>query len=160
MTQVIIDWIEYVRKDSQETQEGARPHKGRYWYPESDAQQYTCIDWNWLLFSNKDRSFICADTWNAFQDTQVAEKELNKRKAIVKILRYISDTYGIFEPNWNDSEQKQWIIYYSHREMCFACCYNYTAKYYSPIWHFSCEEHAQDIIDKFTPELKLIWWIE
>jgi hypothetical protein len=57
---------------------------------------------------------------NIFQTKEEAEKELAKRKAIVTIKRYISDTFGVFEPDWSDKDQNKYWILYNHQDNKFT----------------------------------------
>ena len=132
-------------------------HPWRYWKPEDNQHiNYFYINDIWIIDDGAYNSEQYYNCWNAYLTEQLAQKELDKRKTIVKIMEYISDNFWIFEPDWNNEHQRKYIIYrnlYQKREITFDCL----NKFYSPIWYFSCKEHAQDIIKKFDKELRLIY---
>lgn len=153
---VIIDWIEYVKKDNQKEQVDSRPHKGRYRYPEDNRTDHYYIHPNLTIVYTDIDAFLSADYWNAFPSQELAEKELDKRKAIVTILRYISDNFWIFEPDWSDWNSSKYILFYDNDLKGFSIIDRCAIQYYSPIWYFSCGEHAEDIMKKFDKELRLV----
>lgn len=135
-------------------------HPWRYWYPESNEESHYFIENYWTVYKDDIWAISSALFWNCFQTEEVWEKELETRKAIVTIKRYISDTFWVFEPDWSDTKQKKYHIYYDYNDYCFWYQYTYISKIDTHIWNLSCEEHAQEIMDKFDKELRLIWDIE
>jgi hypothetical protein len=156
MKNIIIDGVEYTPV-VKETVEDNR-HPWRYWYPEGDEMHYY-INNMWGIDKCRLYAINSAEYWNCFRTQEEAEKELAKRKAIVTIKRYISDTFGVFEPDWSDNQEK-WFLAYDHYKNCFDCDLNFTYQYYLPIWYLSCEKHALKIIEKFDAELRLIFDIK
>ncbi len=158
---VTIDWVEYVKKEDATIKKDNIRHPWRYWYPESNKTKHYYIDIFWNIQEWEYYAIDTAKVWNAFETRQEAEKELEKRKAIVTIKRYISDTFGVFEPDWSDEKQEKYEIFYNHDDEEFRCT-DITWSYYtwSNIWYFSCEEHWDIIIEKFDKELRIIWDIE
>lgn len=145
------DW-EAIEKDNR--------HPWRYWYPEAQNIEYRFINSNENI---KKYSYLDLETSAqglAFQTKEEAEKELAKRKAIVTIKRYISDTFGVFEPDWDDNHQYKIIPIYDY----FSDCWQYVEaclfKNYSPIWYFSCVDHYEEITKKFNKELRIIFDVE
>jgi len=157
MKNIIIDGVEYTPV-IKETFEDNR-HPWRYWYPENDEVHYY-IDILWCVDSSNLSANKSANYWNAFETKQEAEKELAKRKAIVKIKRYISDTFGVFEPDWSDENQEKFFLAYDHYTKCFDYGVSSNCQNYTPIWYFSCIDHFEEIIKKFDAELRIIFDIK
>lgn len=134
-------------------------HPWRYWKPESHNTTHYCV-YNGYVSDSNNTAVSDYKYWNAFETKELAQKELDKRKAIVKIMEYISDTYWIFEPDWSDHHQAKYSLYYNHTDESFdnERCMEFET--YSPIWHFSCEKHLIDIWNKFYKELRIIYDIK
>lgn len=158
MKNIIIDGVEYTPV-VKETLEDNR-HPWRYRYPDSYSTPHYYINSSGDIGKSSIIAITCAKIWNAFETKQEAEKELEKKKAIVTIKRYISNTFGVFEPDWSDENiSKYLLIYdYTNAKMSYIC--SYVCMNYSPIWHLSCVEHLQEIIEKFDTELRLIFDIQ
>lgn len=134
-------------------------HAGRYWKPENHNTRHYCLYDGYIANSNN-TAISDYKYWNAFETQELAQKELDKIKAIVKIMEYISDNFWIFEPNWNNKNQRKYRLYYNHDNKSFGYEILHYCHWYSPIWYFSCSEHANYIIKKFDKELKLIYDIK
>lgn len=111
----------------------------------------------WRVDSCDRYAINSAECWNTFKTRKEAEKELLKRKAIAIIKSYISNTFGVFEPDWSDGNQGKVLIEYDYNKSVFDYYINFKYQYYSPIWYLSCKEHTQEIIEKFDAELRLIF---
>lgn len=145
------DW-EVIEKDNR--------HSWRYWYPNDNSHKSYYIDDNWSIKERDKYALNAIYAGNIFQTKEEAEKELAKRKAIVTIKRYISDTFGVFEPDWSDKDQNKYWILYNHQDNKFTIDW---FKYYdncSPIWYLSCQKHTREIIEKFDTELGIIFDIK
>ena len=93
---------------------------------------------------------------NFFKTRQEAEHERDKREAIFKIKKYIYDNFGYDPTDWDSIKYKSFIIC-SLPESKFYSSPCYEQKYYSPIGYLKTEEQAQEIIDNFEDELKIIF---
>ena len=97
---------------------------------------------------------------NRFETKEAIEKELEKRRAIVTIKDYISDTWGEFIPDWRNADRTKYYVRYDARFVHFVTDYYYTTIVYSPIGHLECNSHPKEIIKKFEEELKLIFEVK
>ena len=95
------------------------------------------------------------------ETTEEAEQEVAKRKAIQAVKIYIVENFGVFEPNWGDSEQEKWTIWYDYEDEELASNYdgNGKVKEYSPFGYLKSEADCEQLIADMEAELKIIWEI-
>lgn len=155
MENIILNGVEYTPV-LKETVEDNR-HQWRYWYPKNDYEKHFYINASGGLVIATTSAILSAECWNAFKTKEEAEKELAKRKAIVTIKRYISNTFGVFETDWDNKGKAKFSLSYNYIKNVFYFTYERRFQHYSPIWRLSCEKHAQEIIDKFDTELRIIF---
>ena len=117
------------------------------------SRKYKDIDWQ----SAK------AAQGNIFHTKQEAQHESNKRKAIFKIKKYIYDRFG-YDPtgwaDWEDDKNKIYITRWCRTDIddgVFSYSVSKQLKCYSPIGYLKTEDQAQEIIDNFEDELKIIF---
>lgn len=80
-----------------------------------------------------------------------------KRKAEVKILRFIAENDLEFEFDWSKRQVKH-FIYYNHSDQAFKPnTWIYCQE--STNFHFKSKEDAQKLIDAMTPELKILFGV-
>ena len=96
---------------------------------------------------------------NIFLTEEARDKKILKLKAIQKIKSYIAENCP-FEPDWNDKEQDRYNIYYNikYREYSFSYCSFIMEQ--TEIGFLKSEENCQTIINKFKPELDIIFNIK
>ena len=108
---------------------------------------------------NKSKEF---SQGNVFRTKEEAEHERDKREAIFKIKKYIYDNFGYDPTDWADWEDDTYKIEISYEyelyEFDFYC--RNSSKSYSPIGYLKTEDQAQEIIDKFEDELRIIFDVE
>jgi hypothetical protein len=163
MEKITINWIEYNPVPTKKEEKiDSRIHKWRYWYPNTDNTIFYYINHLNLNTVNSCNGldYYFTETWDSFETKEEAQKELKKRKAIVKLKRHIIDTWGVFEPDWDNARQDKTNIYYHCPTSSFRFICNNRSKNYSPIWYLSEEKHAKEIISKFDKELRIIWDID
>ena len=96
---------------------------------------------------------------NVFRTKKEAEHERDKREAIFKIKKYIYENFGYDPTDWADWENfvSKYVVSYDNdeKEFAFDCYYNF--RYYSPIGYLKTIYQAEEIIDNFEDELKIIF---
>ena len=97
---------------------------------------------------------------NLFMTKKAAEHERDKREAIFKIKKYIYDHFG-YNPtdwaDWSDIDEKKYFIYYIPYVGAYSTKVCGRTKFYSPISYLKTKDQAQEIIDNFEDELKIIF---
>ena len=99
------------------------------------------------------------DIWelgNYYRTVEEANKEIEKRKAIMRIRRYAAEKWGEFVPNWSDHNQVKFHIYYDHKKQNFNKNSNHYIQNKSFIY-FEDIEHIEEVIKNFESDLKLIF---
>ena len=94
---------------------------------------------------------------NVFRTKEKAEHERDKREAIFKIKKYIYDNFGYDPTDWAGLEDKKYFITYDILSNKFEWTTYFYCNVYSPIGYLKTEEQAQEIIDNFEDELKIIF---
>ena len=102
---------------------------------------------------------------NVFRTKKAAEHERDRRKAIHKIKKYIYDNFG-YDPtdwaDWGDDKVKIYITRWCRTNICdgmFSYSISKQLKRYSPIGCLKTEDQAQEIIDNFEDDLRIIFSI-
>lgn len=123
-----------------------------------DGDEYFCLESDGVINSFKwdgdTIDYDCRRIGNVFLTQEEAEKERDKRKAIVKIQKYCFEN-GI-DNSWSEIDRHctfSWNFTTNKIAITFCAFLN---KIYSPIGYFSCEE-ATKILENFPEELKLIY---
>ena len=128
--------------------------KGDYYYT---IKEYG--DVGKRLYENDSYDKEAIKQGNVFRTKEKVEHERDKREAIFKIKKYIYDNFGYDPTDWadfNDFDENKFNIYYNS-EGNFDYWLKYYSKEYSPIGYLKTEEQAQEIIDNFEDELKIIF---
>ena len=94
---------------------------------------------------------------NIFRTEEEAFHEKDKREAIHKIKKYIYDRFGYDPTDWFGLENKKYFITYDFLSNKFEWTTYYYCYVYSPIGHLKTRDQAQEIIDNFEEELKIIF---
>lgn len=101
-----------------------------------------------------DDFFNVGDT---FTTEKAAEKELKKRKAIMRVREYIANEFGVFGPDWGTPFEDRHVVIYDIIEKSFECGEIMIIYIPSPIGHLRTQEDAQKVIDNCEDDLKIIW---
>jgi len=104
------------------------------------------------------------DIGNIFKTKEEAQEALDtgwvaKRKAEVKLLRFIAENDLEFGPDWDDDDEDKYCVRYSHDSRSFQIGESCTQQY-SILPHFKSREDAQKVIDAMTPELKILFGVK
>lgn len=94
-----------------------------------------------------------------YRTQEEAGKEIEKRKAIMRIRRCSAEKWGEFVPDWSDHDQVKFFIYYDHEKQSFYGDYNHYIQNLSFIY-FEKQEHIDEVIKNFEKDLKLIFDIK
>ena len=104
------------------------------------------------------------DIGNIYKTKEEAQEALDtgwvaKRKAEVKLLRFIAENDLEFGPDWDDDDEDKYCVRYSHDSRSFQIGESCTQQY-SILPHFKSREDAQKVIDAMTPELKILFGVK
>ena len=91
---------------------------------------------------------------NYFQTPEEAEKAVNWLKAFA-VLR--DDTKG-FKPDWGDSEQDKWFVFYDHVSRCLWSDSSFTCQ--GKNLYFASEDEANDSIKNHKREWLTFFGVE
>ena len=133
---------------------------------------------NDVYFYIDDYGDICTRSWggkgtefrfrhglgNTFKTKEEAQEALEtgwvvKRKAEVRILRFIAENDLEFEPDWDSDDVRKYYVYYHHDNRSFQVSGN-CRQQHSILPYFKSEEDAQRVIDAMTPELKILFGVK
>jgi len=129
-----------------------------YWIIEDDGG----IDS--FSFDNDDIDDKYLEIGNLYATEELAEKQVEKLKAIVRIKTYIKDNFG-YDPedwadwaDWKDGEEiKHYIIYeYGKVEMGLSYSYYSNAKPHSHIGYIKTDDECKILIKNCKKDLELI----
>ena len=98
---------------------------------------------------------------NIFRTKEKAEHERDKREAIFKIKKYIYDNFGYCPTDWADWNGGNYKYYIMYRGDYDVFSYEMTNRYKRPtlIGYLKTEEQAEEIINNFKDELRIIFSI-
>lgn len=141
--------------------------KAILWKPEIGQPYHYINSTGGVVFSHWDNSYnenYYYDMGNIFKTQQEAQEALDtgwvaKRKAEVKILRFIAENDLEFEPDWDNDNVNKYYVYYSHDSRSFGetgSC----RQQHSILPYFKSRENAQKVIDAMTPELKVLFGVK
>lgn len=104
------------------------------------------------------------DIGNIFKTKEEAQEALDtgwvaKRKAEVKLLRFIAENDLEFESGWDNDDVRKYYVYYHHDNRSFQVSGN-CRQQHSILPYFKSEEDAQKVIDAMTPELKILFGVK
>ena len=149
------------------------------WYEETpktiryikDWDDYYYIGGNWAMYysiyedendnnNNNNDSNTTIAIWNAFLTKQEAEKEVEKRKAIVRINNRIDELNDWWIPDWDD--HYKYNIYYNNNlyAKCYKCDFTTYRKESHAIKYMQTEEIAEEIIKEYKNDLDIIFDIK
>ena len=85
-----------------------------------------------------------------------AAKIVARMKAVQRVKVWISDNLRVFHPNWNESAQKKYHLYYNYESKKFGYDYHIKYKEYSPIGYLKSEEDCEKLIEACKEGLLII----
>lgn len=141
--------------------------KAILWKPE-EGERYHCVtsvvDVVWFCWYGTGTDRYYWEMGNILKTKEEAEEALKtgwiaKRKAEVRILRFIAENDLEFEPDWTNDDANKYYAYYEHVSGRFevtGCC----EIQHSILPHFKSREDAQKVIDAMTPELKILFGVK
>lgn len=131
-----------------------------YWTPEDgDVYYYPDTVPELNRFTRHEFDIANVERGTAFRTSEECQRWIDTQKAMTTIRKYAYWKWGKFVPNWNGSLEKKSCVYYSHAEKRFEVKTFYAINYWC-FEYFRKLEHAQEIIEKFEKELKIIFWIQ
>ena len=152
--EITINGEKYIKAGCEECKEEKSP------YEFEDDEKVVKLNSNGGTWVDKYRNIDWAEhnkkQGSIFRTKEQAEHERDKRKAIFKIKKYIYDNFGYDPTGWDSIKYKSFIIC-SLPESKFYSSPCYEQKYYSPIGYLKTKDQAQEIIDNFEDELKIIF---
>lgn len=137
----------------QEQAKGWPQSNDRYWYITGGG------DVDDATFNNRivDEAYIAIG--NIYRTEAEALAQVEKLKAKARIDKYIADNGLAFVPDWGNAAQMKWETYYNHVFTGFRvqCCYEFQ---YSGGHYYATDEHAQQVIDNCTDDLKTLFGVK
>ena len=136
-----------------------KPNVGEgYYYLAIEGLAYNTTGWNTI----HDR--YCYELGNIFKTKEEAQEALEtgwvaKRKAEVKLLRFIAENDLEFEPDWDSDNENKCYVLYSHDNRGFQVTGSCRHQH-SILPYFKSREDAQKVIDAMTPELKILFGVK
>ena len=157
--EITINGEKYIKADCEECKEKKSPYEFK------NGDEYYMLTANGKTSKHYWDNYTI-EKWGVtlgkiFRTREEAEHERDKREAIFKIKKYIYDNFGYDPTDWFEWEagKTNYFITFSYYHNCF--CWNcHIDKHYSPIGYLKTEDQAQEIIDNFEDELKIIFNIK
>jgi hypothetical protein len=135
---------------------------GRIWIPEAKKGYFYAGYFGTgkkLYYQQKMDKFNLA-IGNMFETEADAAFYLKKLKALAKIKKYIADNFEPWEPNWDDSSEEKFFIYYLCSSESLDWSYTNVDREGLVLPYFKTSDEAIEVIDKFEPELRVIFGLE
>lgn len=123
----------------------------------------------WYLGGNNIKSFYSYAAFevdrlvnNAFLTEKDARKELEKRKAIQRVLKWKYENGLDFEPDWENNNENKYLLFYNYNNYNSCSkkiCSNvhFQSKYYCPVGYFKTLEDVEKCIEECKEDLELIY---
>ncbi len=120
----------------------------------------------WYLGGNNIKSFYSYAAFevdrlvnNAFLTEKDARKELEKRKAITRVMKWKHENGMNFEPDWEDYNEEKYLPFYNCNSCSKKICSNvhFESKYYCPVGYFKTLEDVEKCIEECKEDLELIY---
>ena len=83
----------------------------------------------------------------------LSQREQDIHRVAFRIKNYARQKWGTFEPDWEDEEQKKYMISYFYDDEKWVSLYSPSMREFSPFGEFEKREHAGIIIEEFKDEL-------
>ena len=96
---------------------------------------------------------------NAFLTEEEAIKELEKRKAIQRVLKWKYENGLDFEPDWENNNENKYLLFYNYNSCSKKICSNvhFESKYYCPVGYFKTKKDVEKCIEECKEDLELIY---
>lgn len=94
---------------------------------------------------------------NVYLTEEACNKQIAKNNALNKIKTYILDNFGEWEPDWSDTEQQKWYIYYDYLNKRFYAIGTWFGKSICLIPYLKSLEQASQLIKDCEKELKTLF---
>lgn len=110
-------------------------------------------------YSNHDFDHKIIACQQVFRTKAEAEREDAKRVALTTIKRWCA-LNAPFTPDWGDGEQEKWYVGYAHHTHKFVVMLDFVHDRSPAIPYLATKEHAEQLINLFDKELRIIFEIE
>lgn len=128
-------------------------------YPEKDYWVY-CVDGDtgeivevYYTANNTTDRFLFEHGYY-FETKEEAEHYLKERKLLFKLHRYAKEKNDGWEPDWSDSGENKYYIFYGHSGNKFEVSSAVISDNFKKLPYFKTREIAQECIDMFGDEIK------
>lgn len=120
----------------------------------------------WYLGGNNIKSFYSYAAFevdrlvnNAFLTEEEAIKELEKRKAIQRVLKWKYENGLNFKPDWENNNENKYLLFYNYNSFTKKLCSNvhFESKYYCPVGYFKTKKDVEKCIEECKEDLELIY---
>jgi hypothetical protein len=124
-----------------------------YWYINEDGWVRT------LNYSNSryDKTLILLN--NFFRTGNEAWTYIDKLEALKKVHDYIKDTFGIFKPDWDNTNEIKYYIYYDRDEKKLDWDYTNYSQRNTLIGHFRKATEVAQLIENMRTKLETIFGV-
>lgn len=128
-------------------------------YPENDEIVY-CIDsddgeiCDTLYFANNKDDINLFEHGLYFNSQEEVEQHLKERKLLFKLHQWAKEKNDGWEPDWEDSSNSKYYIYYSHSDCGFEIGWGTVCDNFKKLPYFKTRGIAQECIDLFGDEIK------
>ena len=137
------------------------------WFPCSEEYYWYYDDTDGIIGRHYDRTPLDSLnilTGNCFKTEaeaienkyKIRERNFNLRK-FTEILEFVKNINQGWKPNWKNTSEEKWIIYYEHNSQEFCTC-QYAASTFQHLhtFYFKSQEEAHQTIKHFGNSLKSI----
>ncbi len=94
---------------------------------------------------------------NAFLTEEEAIKELEKRKAIARVIEWKHKNGLDYEPDWEDNNEEKNFIVYNIRQEELTWGDTYASEYFPPTGYFKTLKDIEKCIEECKEDLELIY---
>ena len=120
-----------------------------FFYRNADGDNYN------EFWENNDAEENRLAIGNVFRTKEEAEQKDKRDRAIQTVKTYIAEHFDIFTPNWENANQKKYIIYWDSSSARYTPT-SHWVKFYSPFGYLATRENTEQLIKDCDKELKLI----
>ena len=92
-----------------------------------------------------------------FETKEEAEHYLKERKLLFKLHQYAKEKNDGWEPDWSDSGENKYYIFYGHSGNKFEVSSAVISDNFKKLPYFKSREIAQECIDEFGDEIKEVF---
>lgn len=145
--EISADEIRNIVKNNPEIMEEKK--EGRFFSPE---------DWEDAYYLIVHRSIGTSSSWEenevdqwitsmwVYKTKEQVEKEIKRRKALVRIWKRVEDNGLLFEPDWEDERQEKHDVHYDHESGEVVWCVRYTSETQFELPYFKTSESREKAI--------------